>query len=749
MAESIAAAEFVAALRRFGVQRVTGVPCGHLSGPWSLFDDAGDLVPAASEGAALAIAAGWELGGRQAAVLCQNSGFGNLINPLTSLVLPYGIPALVVMTLRGWPDGADDEPHHAIMGASTIDLLRTLDVPHQVLEPGNLDEALARAAEARARKLPFFLLIPRGSIGKAAAPAVARPGDGQLTRAQLVSTLMAELTDELLVSTTGYLSRQAHHELDRAGNFYMQGSMGHASAIGVGLATANPQRRVVVLDGDGAFLMHLGTGSTIGASGARNLVHVVVDNGCYESTGCQATTSARMDWPALGQGLGYQRVLSCDSNADFPAVLREALAADGPVLLALTVRPTPDEVHPRASSGIGLPENAERFRAAAQDARGAAPVLLSGRGSAAEIARLCAGRRVFVVASRGTLRRTSALDWLPASAEVFSDFHENPTVEQAVEAARRCRPYGADLVVGLGGGSALDVAKAARVLPTELAAAQVVIAGWSAPRATRAQLLLVPTTAGTGSEVTQFATLYRGTRKVSLDDPAVRADFAVVDPELTDTCPPGLTWACAFDTFAHAVESLWSMRSTGQSRELAAEALRLVAPVIAEAGPEPLPAERDVLSHAATLGGRAIDITRTTAAHALAYPLTAHLGVPHGIACAMNLIWLAQLVAGADVDRIVDERGPAVVRAAVTTVCEVLDTPPADLGAAMRSLLRRRFSEPLLSSAPSAATIDLMVAEGLSSGRMIGTPIRLEHEDVRAELAWLLPEVAGWEHAHA
>lgn len=367
MNRPLPAEEFVDALRAHGVRSVAGVPCGHLAGPWALFDRAGDLTPAASEGAALALAAGWELAGRTSAVLCQNSGFGNLINPLTSLLLPYKVPLLVVMTLRGWPDPADDEPQHAAMGASSIGLLETLDVPYAVLWPGKLDEALGRAAEARAQGRPFFLLVPRGAIGKIpdAYPAAALPAGDRLTRPGVVSALMPELTDELLVTTTGYVSRQVHHERDRESTFYMQGSMGHASAVGAGLATAHPDRRTVVLDGDGAFLMHLGTGATIGASGARNLVHIVLDNGCYESTGCQPTTSAHVDWAELGRGLGYRTVLTCACAPDLAGSIRTALTADGPVLLALSVVPTPGEVHPRATASTGPVEIADRFRKAA------------------------------------------------------------------------------------------------------------------------------------------------------------------------------------------------------------------------------------------------------------------------------------------------------------------------------------------------------------------------------------------------
>ena len=373
MTGQIAAAGFCAALRAHGIRRATGVPCGHLAGVWRLFEEAGALTPAASEGAALAMAAGWELAGEPGVVLCQNSGFGNLINPLASLLLPYRIPVLVVMTLRGWPDPAADEPQHAVMGAATTRLLDALDVGYATLDGENLAAALAGAAAAAKRRSPFFLLAPMRVIGgpphrPPGLPAIGHlPGQEStgdaLTRPLVVAALMAALTGELLVTTTGYLSRQAHHEGDRPGNFYMQGSMGHAAAIGLGLAAATSGRRTVVLDGDGAFLMHLGTGSTIGASGHGSLVHLVIDNGCYESTGCQPSTSRAVDFPALGRALGYRTVLSTGSAGALPTVIAEALRAPGPVLCALRVLPTPDEVHPRASASVAPAEIGRRFTA--------------------------------------------------------------------------------------------------------------------------------------------------------------------------------------------------------------------------------------------------------------------------------------------------------------------------------------------------------------------------------------------------
>ncbi|WP_206795391.1 thiamine pyrophosphate-dependent enzyme [Amycolatopsis sp. MtRt-6] len=362
----LSAAEFAAAMRDYGVRRVTGVPCGQLAGPWALFDGLGRLTPAVNEGAALALAAGWELGGTPAAVLCQNSGLGNLVNPLASLLLPCRIPVFVAMTLRGWPDPASDEPQHAAMGGGSLPILDALGVPHAVVrrEPDGLAELFEQARRARRAGLPFFALVPRGTFAAAGrVPSAERPDDA-LTRPLVVAALMAELGDELLVTTTGYLSRQANHERDRARTFYMQGSMGHAAAIGLGLAIAHPHLRTVVLDGDGALLMHLGTGATVPAAGARNLVHVVVDNGCYESTGCQGSISSTVDWTALGAGLGYDSVITCGTREDLTKTMRWALRAPGPVLCVLDVVPTPEEVHPRASASAGLAELTDRFRTA-------------------------------------------------------------------------------------------------------------------------------------------------------------------------------------------------------------------------------------------------------------------------------------------------------------------------------------------------------------------------------------------------
>lgn len=355
--------------------------------------------------------------------------------------------------------------------------------------------------------------------------------------------------------------------------------------------------------------------------------------------------------------------------------------------------------------------------------------LLAGRGAAAEhLSGLLAGRRVLVVTSPRTAARTDLHRWLPAGATLFTEFRPNPRLGEALSAARMRESCRAEVVLGFGGGSALDVAKAARALPGSAEHAEEVLAGRAAP-CVGVGLVLAPTTAGTGSEVTRFATLYRDGRKVSLDAAGVAAEVAVVDPGLTDTCPPALTWSCAFDALAHAVESYWSTRATARSRSYAEAALVRLLPVLRDADALPTAAQRDQLSEAGTLAGHAIDLTRTTAAHAMAYPLTVHLGVPHGLACALNLTWLAPLV-------------EAEAPAGTDTLRRVFDTPPGGLGPAIRALLAARGLATELKpvDAPLAHTL---VAEGLASNRVAGTPISLSPDRVRRCLATL------WEGSHA
>jgi alcohol dehydrogenase class IV len=278
-----------------------------------------------------------------------------------------------------------------------------------------------------------------------------------------------------------------------------------------------------------------------------------------------------------------------------------------------------------------------------------APMVTQGQGTNRGLPGLvaCPGDRVLVVASLPTMTRVPGVRaLLERDAWGYHEIRANPTTTQALALSAiidRLRPH---VIVAAGGGSAIDLAKAARMLKP---AREHLAAGLGgAPDALRADppdLIAVPTTAGTGSEVTPFATLYHGGRKVSLDVSGARPDHALLDGTLVTTCPPRVAAAAALDALCHAIESTWNRRATAVSKTYAAAAAEALVRCLAPGRAlterlDPDLAEQRLL--AATAAGLAIALTRTTAAHAFSYLLTARQGLAHGFACALNLGWLAK-----------------------------------------------------------------------------------------------------------
>ena len=311
-------------LRRLGATRIVGVPCSYLTPLINEFSGDAKYVAASSEGEAIGIAAGAYLGGVELpCVLMQNSGLGNAINPLTSLALPYKIPMLLVIGYRN-SDG-HGPPQHSVMAASTEPLLSVLGIEHQILADSHslaLEQVRDLAAHAIQTGTPAALLVPKGRFSPVSAPitvdippSVERPAQRSLppgrathTRFECLRALRQALgPDDLVVSTTGLTSRELWSIDDQPNHFYMVGSMGCAAAIGLGLGLERPDRRVVIVDGDGALLMKLGSLATVGHYGPPNVVHLLLNNGTYESTGDQPTTAPSVDFCAMAEAAGAPR----------------------------------------------------------------------------------------------------------------------------------------------------------------------------------------------------------------------------------------------------------------------------------------------------------------------------------------------------------------------------------------------------------------------------------------------------------
>ena len=304
-------------------------------------------------------------------------------------------------------------------------------------------------------------------------------------------------------------------------------------------------------------------------------------------------------------------------------------------------------------------------------------------------------RRVLVVHGRRSFRAGAAaavVDRIDAEVRCFAGVRPNPAVAQVCDAIALAREYSPDAVLGIGGGSAMDVAKCVAVLAagTEDPAAYL-LGPRPIPDSRSVLLIQVPTISGSGSELTCFATVYSGHRKLSLDHPSAQADHVLIDPDLAATVPTRTAAASALDALAQAVESAWAVRATAESRDTAVRALRTLTPVLDAAtsrGDFADPHLRTELARGAALAGAAINTSRTTAAHALSYALTARYGIAHGAAVGLHLRWLIGHNAAATDADVRHPDGPEALRTIIGDLQQIcLDSTGAQLETLIDRLL--------------------------------------------------------------
>ncbi len=332
----IEASRFVDPARRLGFDFWAGVPCSFLTPfiNYTIGDSELTYVSSANEGDAVAAATGAALGGHRAVAMMQNSGLGNAVSPLTSLNYVFRVPILLIVTLRGEP-GKPDEPQHELMGQITPQLLDTMKIPWSWFpdRDEDVDAVLERAvSHMDTNGTPYALIMKKGMVAPhalAAArpfsrplPQASDPGQGQDLQlpgrqAVLESVVgVTDINDTILIASTGFAGRQLYAVDDRENHLYMVGSMGCASSLGLGLSLVRPDKKIIVIDGDGAVLMRMGNLATVGAYAGDNFYHLLLDNGVHESTGGQATVSSMVDFAALAIASGYRDVRSsCGDQA--------------------------------------------------------------------------------------------------------------------------------------------------------------------------------------------------------------------------------------------------------------------------------------------------------------------------------------------------------------------------------------------------------------------------------------------------
>jgi len=354
----ITALSFVDQLRGLGYSQYAGVPCSFLTSliNYLIDDPALDYIGATSEGEAVGITFGAFLAGRKTVTMCQNSGLGNMVNPLTSLNYPFRVPTLLIVTWRGDPR-VKDEPQHEQMGRIMHRLLETLEIPCLPFPAteAEIAETMEQAeASMEKRKRPFALILKKGSIAPHALSGRLETESIKTDLRENLTATEAELTtrtttielildalagDEAIIATTGKTGRELFTIVDRANHLYVVGGMGTASAIGFGVAHALPRQPVVVIDGDGAALMKLGGLATIGLYQPSNLLHIILDNEAHDSTGGQQTASGTVRFAALAAAVNYRSAFAVDRPQQIREAVRLLRHRPGPSLLHVKIQP--------------------------------------------------------------------------------------------------------------------------------------------------------------------------------------------------------------------------------------------------------------------------------------------------------------------------------------------------------------------------------------------------------------------------
>lgn len=320
----------------------TGVPdsqlkalCNYLISKYGV--DGNHHIIAANEGNAVGIAAGYHLAtGKVPLVYMQNSGEGNIINPVASLLNDkvYGIPCIFVVGWRGEP-GVHDEPQHIYQGEVTCKLLDDLDIKYMILDKTTtIEEVISKMTEFNSllnngKQVAF--VVRKGALefdGK-----VKYSNNNTMMREEIIEHIVKYSEKDTVVSTTGKASRELFeirerkeqsHECD----FLTVGSMGHSSSIALGIAMQKSDKKIWIIDGDGACLMHMGSMPVLAAYSPKNVVHVVINNGAHETVGGQPTVMSKVNLVEIAKGCGYRNAISVNNFESLDKALESAKTAD-------------------------------------------------------------------------------------------------------------------------------------------------------------------------------------------------------------------------------------------------------------------------------------------------------------------------------------------------------------------------------------------------------------------------------------
>lgn len=338
---------FTKALATVGIDYYAGVPdsqlkclCDELYAEKTLGKD---HVIAHNEGGAVALCAGYHLAtGKVGCVYMQNSGIGNAVNPICSLLNPkvYAIPVLFVVGYRGEP-GVHDEPQHVFQGEVTVAQLEQLGIRAVVLDGqttlSDVNERLAEFVKAFQKGDSCAFVIKKGTFESELKPLYQN--QYRMKREDAIESIVSQLEkDDLIVSTTGKASRELFEIRERAGTGHAQdfltvGSMGHSSMIALGLDKNTTRGRVWCLDGDGALIMHMGALATAAHYADNRYRYILINNGSHETVGGLPTLSPFIDYRKLAEAVGFDTYFVAETKEELSQAVSKMKDAKGKCFL--------------------------------------------------------------------------------------------------------------------------------------------------------------------------------------------------------------------------------------------------------------------------------------------------------------------------------------------------------------------------------------------------------------------------------
>tara|TARA_B100001142_G_scaffold329777_2_gene394324 strand:- start:1819 stop:2949 length:1131 start_codon:yes stop_codon:yes gene_type:complete len=347
-------ANFFKSLRENGITFFSGVPDSLLKDFCAFITDNStkkNHIIAANEGNALSIGVGYHLSSSEIPLIyMQNSGLGNVINPLLSIADRdvYSIPMILLIGWRGEPD-VKDEPQHKKQGRITIDLLETMEVPFEILNsstnPEEANKLIKKIIDiSRKEKRPCALVVSKGTFSSYELKN-KEIFDRPLSREKAIELSLKEFSDDdIVVSTTGVTSRELFELRQKFGqghknDFLTVGGMGHASQIALGIALDRKDKEIFCLDGDGAFLMHMGSIAINGSIRCSNFKHILFNNSAHDSVGGQPTVGGKVNFLDIAKSCGYKWTRRVSKEKDIIDSLRQLKDLDGPALLEIQVKP--------------------------------------------------------------------------------------------------------------------------------------------------------------------------------------------------------------------------------------------------------------------------------------------------------------------------------------------------------------------------------------------------------------------------